>query len=233
MSLIPGLGLVKGMALTLRRFFQPKVTHLWPEVPAEVSPKFRGRLQLLYDEHGTLKCETCFQCAQACPIECIDMGGVDTKGRYAVHWGASETYGERREESALRRAGRTVPDAAYQHWSPIDLGPVDSILHDADHDPKRLLEILGATQDAYGYLPVAALKRISFGTGAWYAMVYGTATYYDHLRFEPPTLTSPTTSSARPGPSAATGRERIEADYLSGLDTASGRASKPRARRAN
>jgi len=29
MSLIPGLGLVKGMALTLRRFFQPKVTHLW------------------------------------------------------------------------------------------------------------------------------------------------------------------------------------------------------------
>ena len=131
------------MALTLRRFFQPKVTHLWPEVPAEVSPKFRGRLQLLYDEHGTLKCETCFQCAQACPIECIDMGGVDTKGRYAVHWGASETYGERREESALRRAGRTVPDVAYEHWSPIDLGPVDAILHDADHDPKRLLEILG------------------------------------------------------------------------------------------
>ncbi len=116
MSLIPGLGIVRGMALTLRRFFEPKVTRLWPEVPADVSPKFRGRLQLLYDEHGTLKCETCFQCAQACPIECIDMGGVDTKDRYAVHWGASETYGERREELALRRAGRTVPDVAYEHF---------------------------------------------------------------------------------------------------------------------
>jgi ferredoxin len=232
MSLIPGLGIVRGMALTLRRFFQPKVTHLYPELPAEISPKFRGRLQLLYDEHGTLKCETCFQCAQACPIECIDMGGIDTKGRYAVHWGASETYGERREESALRRAGRTVPDVAYEHWSPIDLSPVDAILHEADHDPQRLLEILGATQAAYGYLPVAALKRISFGTGAWYAMVYGTATYYDHLRFEPPARLAGLDEP--PGPTPGSARKRLEADYLAGLDQAiRGSSSKRPARRVN
>jgi hypothetical protein len=49
-----------------------------------------------------------------------------------------------------------------------------------------MLEILEATQAAYGYLPVAALKRISQVTGAWYAMIYGTASYYRHLRFEPP-----------------------------------------------
>ena len=114
MSLVPGLGIVKGMALTLRRFFEPKVTVMYPEVRLDVPPKFRGRLQLLYDEWGTLKCETCFQCAQACPIECIDMGGIDTRGRYHVHWGAPETYGERREESALRRSGRPVPDPAYR-----------------------------------------------------------------------------------------------------------------------
>ena len=48
-----------------------------------------------------------------------------------------------------------------------------------------MLAILEATQTAYGYLPVAALKRISQRTGAWYAMIYGTATYYSHLRFEP------------------------------------------------
>ena len=48
-----------------------------------------------------------------------------------------------------------------------------------------MLAILEATQAAYGYLPVAALKRISQRTGAWYAMIYGTATYYAHLRFEP------------------------------------------------
>lgn len=185
MSLIPGLGIVRGMALTLRRFFEPKVTIRYPEVPADYSPKFRGRLQLLYDEYGTLKCETCFQCAQACPVECIDMGGVDTKGRYHVHWGAAETYGERREESALRRSGRPVPDPAFERFAPVDLAPVDAILAEHDYDPKQLLAILEAIQDEYGHLPVAALKRVSQTTGAWYAMIYGTASYYRHLRFEP------------------------------------------------
>jgi ferredoxin len=185
MSFVPGIGIVKGMALTLRRFFEPKVTVKYPEERYEVAPKFRGRLQLLYDEWGTLKCETCFQCAQACPIECIDMGGVDSRGRYHVHWGPPETYGERRDESALRRSGRPVPDAAYAHFQPVDLAAVDEILDEVDWDPKRMLEILEATQAAYGYLPVAALKRISQKTGAWYAQIYGTATYYAHLRFEP------------------------------------------------
>jgi NADH:ubiquinone oxidoreductase subunit E len=187
MSFIPGLGLAKGMALTLRRFFEPKVTIKYPEVQADVSPKFRGRLQLLYDEWGTLKCETCFQCAQACPIECIDMGGIDTKGRYHVHWGAPEQYGERRDESALRRSGRPVPDEAYQHFAPLDLTAVDAILAKYEFDPKDMLHILGDVQDKYGYLPVAALKQISSSTGAWYAMIYGTATYYSHLRLDPPT----------------------------------------------
>src|SRR6188508_1517637 len=165
---LPGIGIAKGMALTLRRFFEPEATIKYPEVRLDVPHKFRGRLQLLYDEYGTLKCETCFQCAQACPIECIDMGGIDTKGRYHIHWGAPETYGERREESALRRSGRPVPDPAYTAFQPIDLAEVDAVLTAHDFDPKRMLEILEATQEAYGYLPVAALKRISHKTGAWY-----------------------------------------------------------------
>jgi ferredoxin len=212
MSFVPGLGLVKGMALTLRRFFEPKVTVMYPEVRLDVPHKFRGRLQLLYDEYGTLKCETCFQCAQACPIECIDMGGMDTRGRYHVHWGAPETYGERREESALRRSGRTVPDPAYRPFAPVDLGELDRILEEFDHDPARMLEILEATQTAYGYLPVAALKRISHVTGAWYAMIYGTASYYAHLRFEPP---------AAAEQKAAVDRHRpAESTYLAALGSA-------------
>ena len=212
MSFIPGLGIAKGMALTLRRFFEPKVTIKYPEVRADVAPKFRGRLQLLYDEWGTLKCETCFQCAQACPIECIDMGGMDTRGRYHVHWGPPEQYGERREESALRRSGRPVPDPAFTPFQPIDLAEVDAILAAHDHDPKRMLQILEATQAAYGYLPVAALKRISHASGAWYATIYGTATYYGHFRFEPPAATDQAAAVARHRPTEAT--------YLAALDAA-------------
>ena len=196
MSVIPGMGLVRGMGLTLRRFFQPKATIMWPEQHADVAPKFRGRLQLLYDEYGTLKCETCFQCAQACPIECIDMGGVDTKGRFHVHWGAPETYGERREESALRRSGRPVADTAFTRFDGIDLEPLDAILEARDYDPKQMLAILEETQAEYGYLPVAALRHISRVTGAWYAMIYGTASYYRHLRFEPPAVEAPAAGEA-------------------------------------
>jgi len=213
-SLVPGLGIVKGMALTLRRFFEPKVTVKYPEERYEVAPKFRGRLQLLYDEWGTLKCETCFQCAQACPIECIDMGGVDTRGRYHVHWGAPEQYGERREESALRRSGRPVPDPAFRPFEPVDLAEVDGVLDDHDHDPARMLDILEATQAAYGYLPVAALKRISHATGAWYATIYGTASFYAHLRFEPSTALDQAAAVARHRPAEST--------YLAALDTALG-----------
>jgi hypothetical protein len=132
------------------------------------------------------------------------MGGMDTKGRLHVHWGAPETYGERREESALRRSGRPVPDPAYSHFSGVDLAAVDQVLADYDHDPAHMLRILEATQAAYGHLPVAALKRISEATGAWYAMIYGTASYYRHLRFEAPGATAQTAALAerRPGDSA-------------------------------
>ncbi|MBF6604622.1 MAG: NAD(P)H-dependent oxidoreductase subunit E [Chloroflexi bacterium] len=216
MSQLPGLGIVKGMAITLRRFFEPKATIRYPEVAATITPKFRGRLQLLYDEWGTLKCETCFQCAQACPIECIDMGGTDTKGRYHVHWGAPETYGERREESALRRSGRTVPDEAYAHFdTPDGLAAVDAILDAHDRDPARMLAILEATQARFGYLPVAALKRISHATGAWYAMIYGTASYYRHLRFEAPEAVEQAAAVAHHRPS--------EEAFIAALDTALGR----------
>ena len=219
---LPGLGLAKGMALSLRRIFEPKATIRYPEVPADVATKFRGRLQLLYDEWGTLKCETCFQCAQACPIECIDMGGIDTKGRYHVHWGPPETYGERRDESAMRRSGRTVPNRAYAHFEGIDLGRLDEILDEFDYDPRHMLGILEATQAAYGHLPVAALKRISHRTGAWYAMIYGTASYYRHLRFDRPDDAAQA--------AAVQANRPAEGAFVAGLDAAlAGRAGRAQA----
>ena len=186
MSFVPGLGIAKGMALTMRRFFAPKATIQYPETAPDIAVRFRGRLQLLYDELGNLKCETCFQCAMACPVECIDMGGFDTKGRFHIHWGAAEMYAERREELALRRSGRPVPDPAYSHFETIDPAPVDRIPETYDFDHKEMLAILESIQLAYGYIPVAAVKRVSQVSGAPYALIYGTATYYSHLRLEKP-----------------------------------------------
>lgn len=183
---VPGMGLVQGMWLTFRNMLRPKPTVQYPEQVYEIAPKHRGRLLLLFDEYGNLKCETCFQCAQACPIEIIDMGGVDTKNRFHVHWGPAEQYAERRGESALRRSGRVVPDASFDPWSAVDLTPLEAVLERHDYDPSRKLQILEETQGIFGYLPVAALQHISHSTGAWYSELYGLASSYDHLRFEPP-----------------------------------------------
>ncbi len=75
-----------------------------------------------------------------------------------------------------------------------------------------MLDILEAVQAHYGYLPVAALKHISFATGAWYAMIYGTASYYRHLRFERPEDETQVAALA--------GRRPDEAAYLAGLGAA-------------
>ena len=185
MSRVPGWGIAMGMVHTFVRMTQANRTIQNPEQRQEISPHHRGRLILLYDEAGNLKCETCFQCAAACPIEIIDMGGVDTKNRFHVHWGPAEQYAERREESALRRSGRPVADRSFEAWLPIDLGPLEQILIRNDYDPRRLLTILEATQQQYAYLPVSALQHISHSTGAWYSEIYGIASSYPNLIFEP------------------------------------------------
>ena len=84
---------------------------------------------------------------------------------------------------------------------PFDMATVDQLLELHDHDPKRLLPILEGVQGAFGFLPVAALKRISERTGTWYAMVYGAASFYGHFRFEPPGATKQAAEIGRRRPS--------------------------------
>jgi NADH-quinone oxidoreductase subunit E len=83
-----------------------------------------------------------------------------------------------------------------------------------DHDPKRLLEILEGTQAVYGFLPVAAIKHISQVTGAWYAMIYGTASFYSHLRFEKPMGPDAATANAAPVTGVQRAAEATYADRL-------------------
>ena len=73
----PGTGIAKGMATTFRNFFAPKVTRQYPEERPQIPDRWRGRLDLIYDPFGEHKCEVCFQCAQVCPVEAIDMSGFD------------------------------------------------------------------------------------------------------------------------------------------------------------
>ena len=199
MSFVPGLGLVKGMALTLRRFFEPKVTIMYPEDtaddPAEVPRPPAAALRRV--GHAQVR--------DLLPVRPGLPDRVHRHGRHRHEGPLPRPLGRRPRRTASgarsRRCGgpagrsRTRPTSTS---TAIDLRPVDEILEEHDHDPKEMLRILEATQEAYGYLPVAALKRISIATGAWYAMIYGTATYYATSRFEPPTATDQARRRRRP-----------------------------------
>ena len=172
----PGSGIAKGMATTFRNFFSPKVTRQYPEVRPEIPDRWRGRLDLIYDPFGEHKCEVCFQCAQVCPVEAIDMSGFDTQGN-RIRYGMPEIYDERRDANAYRRAGlpaRSMRNAA--RWDEaIDTPFVDGVIDGFGGRPEALVAIFGAIADRCGYLPERALRRVSDRMSIHWAQVFGAA----------------------------------------------------------
>jgi len=70
--------LFKGMWLTLRYFFKPKTTVLFPEEKTPVSPRFRGLLALRRYPNGEERCIGCKLCEAVCPALAIT---IDTEPR--------------------------------------------------------------------------------------------------------------------------------------------------------
>lgn len=61
--------LIQGMEVTGKELFTKKVTEQYPENRAtlEISPRFRGTLQFIYDDEGYHKCTACKTCERNCP----------------------------------------------------------------------------------------------------------------------------------------------------------------------
>jgi len=172
----PGTGIAKGMATTFRNFFAPKVTRQYPEERPQMPERWRGRLDLIYDPFGEHKCEVCFQCAQVCPVEAIDMSGFDSQGN-RIRYGMPEIYDERKDPNAYRRAGlpaRPMRNAA--RWDEaVDTAFVDEAIDGHGARPEALVAVFRAVEDRYGYLPERALRRISDRLTIHWAQVFGAA----------------------------------------------------------
>jgi NADH-quinone oxidoreductase subunit E len=173
---IPGAGIAQGMWTTLRNLFQPKVTRQYPEERPQMPERWRGRLDLIYDPFGEHKCEVCFQCAQVCPVEAIDMSGFDSQGN-RIRYGMPEIYDERRDPNAYRRAGlpaRPMRNAA--RWQgQVDEAWVAEVVNGFNARPESLVAIFTAVQERYGYLPEPALRHISSRMTIHWAQVFGAA----------------------------------------------------------
>jgi NADH-quinone oxidoreductase subunit I len=66
MARLPGGGLAKGLAVTLRTMTRRPVTRQYPAAPPELPPRSRGVIAL-FEEN----CTVCMLCARECPDWCI------------------------------------------------------------------------------------------------------------------------------------------------------------------
>ena len=67
------LELLKGMALTLRYFFRPKVTINYPYEKGPLSTRFRGEHALRRYANGEERCIACKLCEAICPAQVITI----------------------------------------------------------------------------------------------------------------------------------------------------------------
>jgi NADH-quinone oxidoreductase subunit I len=63
---VPGVGLAKGLAVTLRTMTRRSNTQQYPDVRPELPPRSRGVIALLEEN-----CTVCMLCARECPDWCI------------------------------------------------------------------------------------------------------------------------------------------------------------------
>ncbi|GIH22337.1 NADH-quinone oxidoreductase subunit I 2 [Acrocarpospora phusangensis] len=66
MARIPGSGLAKGLAVTLRHMLRRSVTQQYPQVQPVLPPRSRGVIALVEEN-----CTSCMLCARECPDWCI------------------------------------------------------------------------------------------------------------------------------------------------------------------
>nr|WP_320049473.1 NADH-quinone oxidoreductase subunit I [uncultured Desulfuromonas sp.] len=76
-----GWSLIVGLKVTLKALFSPTVTTHYPRQKIEVTPNYRGHIDLVKDsETGTHKCITCGSCQRECPSDCIVVDGEKREG---------------------------------------------------------------------------------------------------------------------------------------------------------
>ena len=100
---------VKGFGVTLKRFFQPKVTIQYPEEKRHMAPRFRGLPSLRADpETGEALCVACGLCARICPTSCLEMHVVPSE------------EGDRELGEFILRAGRCMFCGLCAQVCPVD-----------------------------------------------------------------------------------------------------------------
>lgn len=71
--------LLRGLALTGKALFKPKITIQYPEEKTPLSPRFRGMHALRRYPNGEERCIACKLCESVCPAMCISIDAEERK----------------------------------------------------------------------------------------------------------------------------------------------------------
>ncbi|MFH1075865.1 MAG: NADH-quinone oxidoreductase subunit I [Pseudomonadota bacterium] len=76
------VSLVVGLGVTIKAFFQPAVTVRYPWKTIDITPVFRGHIELTPADEGTgeTKCICCGMCQSSCPSDCITIKSSKPEG---------------------------------------------------------------------------------------------------------------------------------------------------------
>ncbi len=67
------IDIIRGMVLTLKYLFKPKVTINYPYEKSSISPRFKGEHVLRRYEGGEERCIACKLCEAICPAQAISI----------------------------------------------------------------------------------------------------------------------------------------------------------------
>jgi NADH-quinone oxidoreductase chain I len=77
-----GMSLVEGLGVTMKALFMPIVTVQYPREEIDISPSYRGHIDLILDpEKNSYRCIMCGMCEKNCPSNCITVKGEKLDGQ--------------------------------------------------------------------------------------------------------------------------------------------------------
>lgn len=185
-------GIFTGMKITLKHFFGPKVTRLYPYEKRVLPERTRGLIQYLVDEKGQFKCEGCLFCEKICPPQAITVNYRERETpRDRVLTLPQAVWGnfQRSRRALLSREGRPeLADAQREPGpgeAPINWERVSACLGDGRRSAGGLAAALGEIQSTVGYLPRHAVTRLATETGIDLSTVYALASGVPGFRTDP------------------------------------------------
>jgi len=222
-------GVFTGLGLTLSHLFRPKVTRLYPYEKRKLPERSRGLIQLIQEEGQdtpfNLKCEACLLCEKACPPRAITIEYRPThrfrRRPYFSPTSIAGFYTPRISEYAVDYPNKPVPPVVAMPTNTelepeIDLAKVDEILAQSSVEAYDLGGIIDLMMEAYGYLPLAAAKRIVQVRGVDLSDVFGIATMSPKFKPAPLAKGVRREDQMLRGPSAATRGKFAEINHRRG-----------------